>query len=110
MDLSRVGFLCRHVKLESGAIGRDARLSQGWAQVSDLLYDLFPRHITRSFAEQDCYGTRHAGCPSRRRSIRLAIASGVRAAMNSLSGIVTWNSSSSARSNSNTRTDEKPAR
>src|SRR6266704_2573806 len=109
MEPRAVGFLRRHIEFQFRAIGWDTGPLERRAQMGDLLYDLLARHVGGRFTEQHCYGARHASCPSRKRSMSAAIACGVRAAMNSLSGMAMLNSSSRASSSSNTRTEEKPA-
>src|SRR5881394_129073 len=109
MLLSAVRFVRQYLELKPGAIRRDSGIAERGAQMSHLFQNLLPRHVAGGLVKRHCDRANHATWRSRRWSMSLAISRAVRAVINSLSGIVTANSSSRANSNSKTRTDEKPA-
>lgn len=99
----------RDIEFKPKAVGRNARISKRAAEVSDLFENFFASHVRGGLAKLDCDCLYHAAVLCCRPSIKAAISRGVRAVIKSLSGMVTPNSCSRARSNSRTRTEEKPA-
>ncbi len=109
MMLRIFSFLGGDVEFEPKAVGGNARIPKGAAEVSDLFENFFASHVGGRLAKLDCDCLYHAAVLCCRSSIKVAISRGVRAVIKSLSGIVTPNSCSRARSNSRTRIEEKPA-